>query len=320
MSSRLTRGRVPSSSVGACVRRGARRRDDVARPGCRVYARYRRPTGCDGAACRLGSGTSRPLSVGGAVGDEQLGQGVVAGGPARVVAAVAGGGDAAHVQRAGAVVGGGVHVGPGGEQDAHDLGRVAGRPGADRRVQRGAAGGRVAPVDVGAGRRAAAARAPAGRRRRRSAARRRRRRRPGRAAAAAAGAAPPKAAQDSRSTPLVAVAGLGAVVEVAGELVDVAEVGGARRVDLARRARAAAGTRSGRSCSATCSGVRLNSVRAVRSAPASTSTRTTSACPSATARCSGVQPPCPSRSTVRASRPGDVRAPPSGRRRRRRRR
>ena len=87
--------------------------------------------------------------------------------------------------------------------------------------------------------------------------------------------------------------------------VDVPQVGRARRVDLAPSSRRS-GTSSGRSCSATCSGVRLKSVRAVRSAPAFTSTRTTSACPSATARCSGVQPPCPSRSTVRVSRLGEV--------------
>src|SRR5215218_2952278 len=63
------------------------------------------------------------------------------------------------------------------------------------------------------------------------------------------------------------------------------------------------GTRAALCCSAMCSGVRLCSVRAARSAPASTRTRTTSPCPSATATCRGVQPPWPARSTPRPSRP-----------------
>ena len=179
----------------------------------------------------------------------------------------------AHVERAGAVVGGRVDVRPGFQQHPDDLRRVAARAGGHRRVQRGPPGGGVAPVRRRRPRRAGGAPVPAGHRPLRSAARRcrRRRRAPG---AASRCARHPRRRPRTAGRRRCAVAGVGAVVEVVLELVDVPEVGRARGVDLGAQLAAGAGRVPGASCRAACSGVRLNSVRAVRSAPASTSTRT----------------------------------------------
>ena len=197
-------------------------------------------------------------------------------------------------------------VGPGGQQHADDLGRVAAR--VRRRRPRAAGCGRW-PGRAGRRRRPRRSsrthQLQPRRRRRRRAARRCRRRRRAPSSSSAAAAAPPKAAQDSRSTPLARSSGRRAVVEVRGSA-------GRRRPGRPRSARRPAapssrssGTSSGRS-----------SQRDVQRRAVELGARgqvgpglhqhadDRPACPSATARCSGVQPPCPSRSTVRPSRPG----------------
>ena len=154
MSSRLTRGRVPSSSMGLWLSSEMSARHMSAGQGwtgCRVYAR---------PLCRTWHDRRRPAvhrrhrwrrSVGGTVRDEQIGQGVVGRGLTCVAAAVPGGRDPADVEGAGAVVGGGVDVGTGRQEDRRRSRARRRRAGGDRGVQRRPAGVGVAPVDVGAG-------------------------------------------------------------------------------------------------------------------------------------------------------------------------
>ena len=232
MSSRLTRGGVPSSSVG-CVWLAAVR---VAGPlrhgstGCRVYARPAAATGCAGAPRRWDRHVAgRRYSVA-PWATSSSARASLPRRPGRRRCAGAGrrrrGSCPARWRR----------------RWWWRSRRPRRRAGRGRSRARRRPGRRPPPRAAGCGRwpgragrrrrrrRAGAAPAPAGRRRRRSAARRCRRRRRAQeqlARSAPRRRRPPRTAGRRRWSGRRA----GAVVEVAGELVDVAEVGGARRVD-----------------------------------------------------------------------------------------